>query len=303
MRILVSGASGYVARHAVAHLLARGVAPSQLILVTRTPARLDALAAQGATVRPGDFGAPDALARAYAGGEAMLFVSAAPDNLPEGLDQRTAHAGAIAAAAAAGVRHVVLQSSLNADEHAPARDEDDFQTEQALRASGMAWTMLRTTPFADSRGRDARERLKAGTIRTNLGDARVHYVVRDDLAEAAAVALTEPGHAGKVYNLLGGGVTMAEFAAALSPLAGRTITVEAIDDAAYAASLEAEGKSPRTARFYAASSRRIREGGAYPPCDIARLVGRPARSLLDLLREHGGELVGNAAAGRERVFT
>src|SRR5690606_31044118 len=64
-RIIVSGASGQLGGLVVEELLARGVAPERLILVSRTPEELQRYADMGASVRFGDFTQPESLPDAY----------------------------------------------------------------------------------------------------------------------------------------------------------------------------------------------------------------------------------------------
>jgi NADP-dependent 3-hydroxy acid dehydrogenase YdfG len=54
-KIIVSGASGGLAGEAISALLGRGVKLDELILVTRTPEKLESYAFRGAEVRAGDF--------------------------------------------------------------------------------------------------------------------------------------------------------------------------------------------------------------------------------------------------------
>ena len=54
-KIIISGASGNLGGLTVDKLVARGVAPSRLILVSRTPDELKSYADRGAAVRFGDF--------------------------------------------------------------------------------------------------------------------------------------------------------------------------------------------------------------------------------------------------------
>ena len=76
-KIIVSGASGQLGSLVIDELLARNVAPENLILVSRTPntAHLQAYAARGASVRFGDFNEPESLDDAYRGGTRMLLIS------------------------------------------------------------------------------------------------------------------------------------------------------------------------------------------------------------------------------------
>ena len=105
-KIIVSGASGQLGGLVVEELLARKVAPQNLILVTRTPDGLKHYSALGASVRFGDFTQPESLATAYQGGTRMHLnrVNAGGGQRPE------LHKAAIDAAIAAGVKQIAYTS-------------------------------------------------------------------------------------------------------------------------------------------------------------------------------------------------
>ena len=93
-KIIVSGASGQLGSLVIDELLARNVAPENLILVSRTPNtdHLSAYAARGASVRFGDFNQPESLDAAYRGGTRMLLISingggGRPTRAPSGRDR------------------------------------------------------------------------------------------------------------------------------------------------------------------------------------------------------------------------
>ena len=75
----------------------------------------------------------------------MLLVSGTD------LSARTAqHQAAIDAAKASGVRHVVYTSGLRPEARNPAVVAPrHYATEQALARSGMSWTILRNSLYAD----------------------------------------------------------------------------------------------------------------------------------------------------------
>src|SRR5580658_1925465 len=105
-RIIISGASGQLGGQAVKDLLAMGVPAKNLILVSRTPDVLLEYTKLGAATRFGDFGKPESLAAAFAGGTRMLLIS-----IGNGAGPRpVAHGHAIDAARTAGIKQIAYTS-------------------------------------------------------------------------------------------------------------------------------------------------------------------------------------------------
>ena len=187
-KIIISGASGQLGSLVIAELLARNIAPANLILVSRTPdtEALKAYAARGASVRYGDFSEPDSLEAAYRGGTRMLLISinGGGGNRPE--LQRVA----IDAAARAGVKHIAYTSYVNADVNgSSALAADHRRTERFLEESGLAWTMLRNQIYANGLVDQVAQIVRDARFVTHTPDARVAYVTREDCAAAAAMVL------------------------------------------------------------------------------------------------------------------
>ncbi|MCJ1701319.1 SDR family oxidoreductase [Rathayibacter festucae] len=205
--IAVTGATGAVGGR-VARLLADAGLP--LRLLARDPSRAPEL--PGATAVHSSFTDPgDALD----GVRLLLMVSAA-----ENEDRLAEHLSMVAAAAAAGVEHVVYTSFVGASPTATfTLARDHAATEEAIRASGMNWTFLRDNLYLDfvpaMLGDD-------GAIRGPAGSGRAAIVAREDVARAAAAILRAPEeHRGATYELTGPeALTFDEIAAVLTA-AGR----------------------------------------------------------------------------------
>lgn len=211
--LAITGATGAIGR-LTAEELARG--GSALRLLARNPGRAPQL--PGAVVLPAHY-AGDAETRAALDGVETLFMVSAGETI-DWLEQQLAF---VEAAAAAGVQHIVytsFQSAARDSVFAYARDH--FATEEAIRASGMGWTMLRDNFYLDFvallPGED-------GVIRAPAADGRVAAVAKLDVARSAAAVLRDPAaHAGRTYELTGPeALTFAEIAATLSAATGRDI--------------------------------------------------------------------------------
>ena len=211
MRIVVTGASGKVGGE-VARLL-HGAPGIELRLVGRRVERLPELAeVERATASFADAAACRA---AFDGADALLLVSAG-----EADDRLDQHRTAIEAAAGAGVGHVVYTSFLGASPTAGfTLARDHAATEDMLRGSGMGWTFLRDSFYADVLLDFAGpERV----LRGPGGTGRCAFVARRDVAEVAARILRDPApYAGRTLDLTGPvAVTLAEAALALTRARG-----------------------------------------------------------------------------------
>jgi NAD(P)H dehydrogenase (quinone) len=200
-KIIVSGASGNLGGLAVNELLARGVPASRLILVSRTPDELEEYARQGASVRFGDFTKPESLPAAYEGGKRMLLISVGGTQTESAsvLLER-----AIDAAKAAGVTHIAYTSYIGLTRgDLQGRAADHQETEDILKASGVAWTMLRNSIYMDGLIGQAARMVAEGRAVIPPNESKIGYVARADCAAAAAAVLTTPGHESKAYDITG----------------------------------------------------------------------------------------------------
>jgi NAD(P)H dehydrogenase (quinone) len=283
-KIIVSGASGQLGGLVIEELLARKVAPENLILVSRTPdtEHLKSYAARGASVRFGDFADPSSLDAAYRGGTRMLLISINGG----GGSRPDLHKTAIDAAVRAGVKHIAYTSYVNADRYTSSLIAPDHsRTETFLMASGASWTMLRNQIYANGLVDQAAQIVRDGRYVTHTPEARVAYVTREDCAAAAAAVLTTPGHENKAYNITGpDAVGPRELAAMASEISGKAVELVVLSEAEYRRSL-AESGMPESgingAVAFAAEldSPLLRE----PSTAVADLTGRPATSVRSLL--------------------
>jgi NAD(P)H dehydrogenase (quinone) len=283
-KIIVSGASGQLGSLVIEALLARNVAPENLILVSRTPNtdHLKTYAERGASIRFGDFNKPESLAAAYAGGTRMLLISinAGGGNRPD------LHKVAIDAAVRAGVKHIAYTSYVNADRNtASTIAVDHRRTERILQDSGVAWTMLRNQIYADGLVDQAIQIVREGRFVTHTPEARVAYVTRQDCAAAAAAVLATPGHENKAYNITGPtAIGPRELVAMASEISGKPVELVILTEADYRRQLAASGMPQAaidgTISFAAElDSPYLRE----PSQSVAALTGQPAASVRDLL--------------------
>ena len=276
MTIVVTGATGHFGRLAVEALLARGVAPGEIVATGRRTDTLADLAARGVVVRPADYDDPASLDAAFAGAEKLLFVSGS--DVGKRLGQ---HRNVVDAAARAGVRHLAYTSAPHADVSTLPVSPDHKATEELIAASGIPATILRNNWYSENYLADLAVARETGEVASATGTGRVASAPRADYADAAAAALTGDGHEGKVYEL--GGDTAwdyDELAATLSEILGRPVARRDLTPDERHAGLLAAGLDEGTAGFVVAIDTAIAGGElAEVTGDLSRLVGRPTVPL------------------------
>jgi NAD(P)H dehydrogenase (quinone) len=196
--IFVTGANGQFAGSVIATILAAGKA-DQLIVGTRDVNSKFAreLAGKGVGVRAADFRQPEQMRRAFEGVSKVLVIPTYDTN-----DVRLQqNMNALQAAKDAGVGHVVYASFLRAE--SPVVEHSrlvHFPTEQAIRASGLGFTLLRHALYADILVGDLADTLNTGLLHRPSGVARSAYIARADLGISAAHILMRDEPSGNTYT-------------------------------------------------------------------------------------------------------
>jgi NAD(P)H dehydrogenase (quinone) len=274
--VAVTGVTGGLGGRVARRLADRGVGQR---LVVRDAGRAPELA--GAEVATASYDDPDSLRRAFQGARTLVMVSASEDP-----DRLRLHANVVGAAADAGVERVVYTSFFGAASDCTFTfGRDHWHTEERIKASGLAWTMLRDNLYLDFLP------LMVGpdrVIRGPAGDGRVAAVTRDDIAEVAVAVLLDggDGHLGRTYDLTGPeALTMAEVAEQLSAVAGRSVTYHAESlEEAYASRAHYGAPDWEVAGWvttYAAIAKGDLEAVSG---DVAAVAGHPPASLAEFLR-------------------
>lgn len=297
MAVIVSGASGLFGRMAAERLLER-LPGKDVILTTRTPDKLADLAARGAQIRFADFDRGETLREAFKGGERMLLISTARVGTRVGQ-----HKNAIDAAKAAGVRHIAYTSVIAADQEGnPALVKQDHRaTEILMEESGVAWTHLRDSQYAEAVAENVvLGAIAFGKLLNNNGGGRVSAVSRADCVDSAVAVLTTPGHENTAYTLTGPeAITYEEVMDMVFDLTGVRIPVEQVDSAAMQDMFDAMG-APRHASdivpegpFRWSSDDMVTFGEAIAQGyfatvtdHVARLAGRPATPVIEVMKAH-----------------
>jgi uncharacterized protein YbjT (DUF2867 family) len=276
--IFITGATGTIGRE-LTRILATG--GEKVRAMTRNPANAPSFPA-GVEVVRADFTDPASLAKAAEGAAAMFMLTAPGPSMVQ-------HDEAMLAAAhSAGVSKVVKMSSLGTGERTDAEVGDwHLPGEEAVRSSGLAWTVLRPGSFASNTLRWAGAIRAGKPIPNAMGTGLFGVIDPRDVAEVAARALTSPDHDGRTYTLTGPElVSIPGMAEQLGHVIGRTVETVPLSLDAYRDQLSAR-LDPVFVTTAVNAARLVAEGGnATLTGDVERVLGRPARTFSAWAQDH-----------------
>jgi NAD(P)H dehydrogenase (quinone) len=281
MTIVVTGATGHLGKSIVEHLVARGVAPADIVAGGRSPEKLQALADSGVRTAVVDYTRPDTLTEALTGADTLILVSGS--EVGQRVEQ---HRNAIDAAVAAGVTHLVYTSAPKADTSDLVLAPEHKATEELIRASGIPATILRNGWYTENYVGALQQADATGVLLTSAGDGLVSSASRTDYAEAAAVVVAEDGHAGAVYELSGDVAwNQQQLADTFAEILGKPVELKSVSSEEHLAILKDAGLDEGTAGFVVALDANTRDGLLGETSgDLSRLIGHPTTPLIDGLR-------------------
>lgn len=223
-----------------------------------------------------DWSAPDTWDDALAGVGAIYLV-APPWPGPA--------ADFLTRAEAAGVRRVTVLSGRGADQWGESAFGLDMRSaEAAARNSALEWTILRPNNFAQNFDEDLfLAPLQAGELLLPAGAVPEPFIDVEDVADVAARVLTEPGHAGKAYELSGPEpMTFAAATELISRATGLPIAYKQVTTDEYVATLVESGTDAQDAEHVAAMFT-LMAGGAIADTTggVAEVLGREPRGFTE----------------------
>lgn len=232
--LFVAGAGGKLGRRVVELLLERGY-DGKIIAGSRRPEYLDF---PGVATRKADYGDVHGFIKALEGVDRLLLISI--DTL--GPTRTALQTGAVAAAKTAGVKHIVYTSMPAPDPGSPIPfAPEHLATEEAIKASGIAYTILRMNWYAETLFDSLHSALQLGKWYTSAGAGVLAHLAREDASRAAAGALIA-GDASRTLTVTGPvALTSREIAAVASEVTGKPIEVVDVTDDQLAAGTIAAG--------------------------------------------------------------
>jgi len=282
--ILVTGAAGKTGKAVVKALAGRGAPVRALVRRAEHAAALSALGA--AEVSVGSFEDRGALMRAAEGAQAIYHIC------PNVSRDEVAYARAVAdAARARGVKRFVYHSVLHPQIEAMPHHWQKMRVEELLFACGFDLTILQPTAYMQNILAAWRGIAADGVFRVPYPvETRLSLVDLDDVAEAAAIVLTQDGHGGATYELAGTEpLSQSEVAAAFAAVLKRDVRAEAESIAAWDERARAAGLGAHERATLAAMFRYYAAHGFVGNANMLRwLIGREPTRLGDFLQRVPG---------------
>ncbi|MDK2580609.1 SDR family oxidoreductase [Citrobacter portucalensis] len=278
--IAITGATGQLGQHVIESLL-KTVPASQIVAIVRNPAKATALSQQGITVRQADYSDEAAFTTALQGIDKLLLISSSE------VGQRAPqHRNVINAAKAAHVKFIAYTSLLHADTSPLGLADEHVATEKMLAESGIAYALLRNGWYTENYLASAPAALEHGVFIGAAGEGKIASATRADYAAAAALVISEDGHAGKTYELAGdAGWTLSQLAAELAKQSGKKVVYQNLSEADFAAALKGVGLPAGLADMLADSDTGASKGGLFDDSHtLSKLIGRPTTSLADSVK-------------------
>jgi NAD(P)H dehydrogenase (quinone) len=277
--ILVTGAAGKSGKAVVKALAAKD---AKVRAFVRNPDHAASLLALGAAeVSFGSFEDVRALAQAAAGVQAVYHIC------PNVSRDEVAYARAVAAAARMhGVKRFVYHSVLHPQIEAMPHHWQKMRVEEMLFAAGLDLTVLQPTAYMQNILGLWDGIVHDGAFRFPYPPAtRLSLVDLDDVGEVAAIVLTQDGHGGATYELVGTpALSQTEVAASLTAALGRDVRAEDVPLAHWEARACAGGIGEHERATLAAMFRYYAEHGLIGnPNTLRWLLGRAPTTLAGFL--------------------
>lgn len=284
--ILVTGATGHFGKAAIQFLLKKGVAPNDIAALVRDEDKAADLKMQGVVIRKGDYDNYDSLVAAFKGVNKLLFVSGS-DIGKRGPQQLSV----VTAAKEAGVKYVLYTSFERVNESGTSPIEfvaaSHLATEKAIKASGIPYTIFRNNLYADLIPVFLGEKVLETGAYWPSGETKTAFVLREDMAEAAANVLTSEGHEGKDYYISGNeNISFAEIAAIISEASGKKVPFISPGQEEYKAALTGAGVPAEYVNLFAGFAEAIRQGEFInEKSDLEKLLGHKPASVVEFLKQ------------------
>jgi uncharacterized protein YbjT (DUF2867 family) len=211
-------------------------------------------------------------------GISAAYITFSPDLAVPGAAQRVGDFAALAVQK--GVKRLVLLSGRG--------EEGAVASEDALKASGADWTILRASwfnqNFSEAFLADA---VRSGDVALPAGEIAEPFTDTDDIADVACTVLTHSGHTHTTYELTGPeSLTFADAVAEIAQMTGKDVRYTRITPEAFDTDLSQQGASEDERWLLLELFTTVLDGrNTLPTTDIQRVLNREPTYFRDYVRK------------------
>lgn len=282
--ILITGATGQLGSATIGYLLNNGVPANELTALVRDEAKAEDLKSKGVNIKVGNYTDYSSLLAAMEGIDKVLLISSNDMN-----DRSGQHKNVVAASKEAGVKHIVYTSfeRVNETETSPIYfiASSHMETEKAIKDSGLNYTILRNTLYADIIPMFVGDAVKQQAVALPAGTAKTSFATRDDMAAAIANILSSEGHEQKEYSITNTeAYSMQDVADTISNITNTPVKYVNLSTEEYMNGAIANGAPKEIAQMVAGFSEAMAQGEFERTSnDLEQLLGRKPTTISEYL--------------------
>jgi uncharacterized protein YbjT (DUF2867 family) len=275
-KILVTGATGNTGSGLIPALRNAGV---EVRAFVRDESKAQPLKDMGVEIVVGDLDQPETIEPAVESVDKIYLLTW------NGPTQAQQAENVLKAAQRAGNPHIVRHSMWGSEKSRIIKQGD--QVEEAVKSSGLPWTLLKPTFFMQNIMMAAPTIASDGVIYWDVGDGKIGTIDVRDIVDVATAVLTGSGHEGKSYILTGPeAISFHDMAATFSKVLDKEVKYVSVPHEAALESMVGMGFPEWIAKGYGELMEGFSEGFANRATDnVATLTGHPARSFEQFARD------------------
>ena len=276
--VLVTGATGNTGAGLVKTLLE---SEFNVRAFVRDQEKAQPLKALGAEIVLGDLDRPETISPAITGVDKIYLLTW------NGSTQAQQAKNVINAAIKSGNKPYIVRHSMWGPSNSRIIKQGN-EVEEALKASGLPWTILKPTFFMQNLMMAAQSIASDGQFYWDTGDGKLAMIDVRDIVDSAFAVLTGSGYEGQSYILTGPqAISMYDVANTFSNELGRKVTYSDVPHEAAFQSMTSMGVPEWIARGYGELMEGFSKGFANRPTEnVATLTGHPARSIEQFVHDN-----------------